>query len=418
MKSGTSLKQHTYHKNYYARNATTDGKNIVYHSGADIYCFNLDENKVNKVQIDFHSSMIQRSRKFINPQNYMEDISINSDGSIISFITRGKSFCMGNWDGPVYQQGKIDGVRYQKTRFLNDNKKVVMVSDDSGNEQLEIHFIKDKKKAKVLSLDIGRPYDMKVSPVKDESIISNHRNELLLVDLKKEKLHKIDKSKFSVIGGNFNWSPDGRYIAYSCSFNSRLNGIKIYDIKNKKSHEISNPVLNDFNPVFDPTGKYLAFLSNRVFNPVYDNMHFDLGFPRGEKPYIITLNKEIPSPLYKSSPKPIKEKKKKDDNKKKNEKLKINIDFDGIENRIIAIPTQEGLFGNIGFVNNKLFYSVHPDEGSFSDIPWFDFSSSDSSTILFYDFDLNKEKCIIMKISQEHYESSSMAQDLHKIIHY
>ena len=36
-KNGTSLKQHTFHKNYYARNASTDGKSIVYHSGADIY---------------------------------------------------------------------------------------------------------------------------------------------------------------------------------------------------------------------------------------------------------------------------------------------------------------------------------------------------------------------------------------------
>ena len=59
-----------------------------------------------------------------------------------SFISRGKSFSMGVWDGPAYQQGISDGVRYQKTRFLNDGKKVVLVSDQGGNEKLEIHFIK------------------------------------------------------------------------------------------------------------------------------------------------------------------------------------------------------------------------------------------------------------------------------------
>jgi len=396
--SGKSLKQHTYHKNYYARNATTDGDNIVYHCGADIYCFNLIHNKTAKVEIDFNASMTQRNRKFVNPQSYLEDISINNDGSMISFVSRGKSFCMGNWNGPVYQQGKNDGVRYQKTRFMNDGKKVVIVSDDSGNEQLEIHSIKDKKKYKTFDLNIGRPYDMKISPQKDEIAISNHRNELLLVDLKKNTMKKIDKSKFSLIGNNFNWSPDGRYLAYSCSFNSRVNGIKIYDIKNKKSYKVSAPVLNDFSPVFDPLGKYLAFLSNRIFNPVYDNVHFDLGFPRGEKPYIITLNKDTPSPLYESSPKPIKEEKKKD-NKKKNKESKINIDFDGIENRIMAIPTEEGLFSNIGFSNNKLFYSVYQDEGSFGDIPWYNFSSSNSSTILFYDFDLNEEKVFMDNVS-------------------
>ena len=34
-------------------------------------------------------------------------------------------------------------------------------------------------------------------------------------------------------------------------------------------------------------------MSSRVFNPVYDNLHFDLGFPRGEKPYIISLKNTL-----------------------------------------------------------------------------------------------------------------------------
>jgi len=401
--SGRGLKQHTFHKNYYARNATTDGKSIIYHSGADIFVFDIKSNEYNKLKIDFNSSFINRSRKFVNPQNYLEDISVNDDGSMVSFISRGKSFSMGTWNGPVYQQGAYDGVRYQKTRFLNDRKKVVLVSDQSGDEKLEIHFIKGRKKSKVLNLNIGRPYDMKVSPTSDKLVISNHRNELLLVDLKKASLYKIDKSATNPIGLNFNWSPCGNYIAYSCSFNSRLYGIKIFDIKNKKKYKISNPILNDHNPVFDPTGKYLAFISQRIFNPVYDNLHFDLGFPRGEKPYLICLNKNDESPFYKSSSKPIKEKKdskgKEDEEKNKDEKNITKIDFDGIEDRIIAVPTDEGLFGNIGFSNNKLFYSAYHDEGSYGDIPWYDFSSSDKSMILCYDLELNKEKPFMTGIS-------------------
>ena len=68
---------------------------------------------------------------------------------------------------------------------------------------------------------------MKISPTNDELAISNHRNELMIVNLRKNTLHKVDKSKFSLIRG-FNWSPDGNFLAYSCSYNSRVNGIKIY----------------------------------------------------------------------------------------------------------------------------------------------------------------------------------------------
>ena len=41
LKNGKSLKKHTHHKNYYVRNAKTDGKSIVYHAGADIYKHNI-----------------------------------------------------------------------------------------------------------------------------------------------------------------------------------------------------------------------------------------------------------------------------------------------------------------------------------------------------------------------------------------
>ena len=402
LSTGRSLKQHTFHKNYYARNARTDGKTIIYHAGADIFLYNIESGEYSQLEIDFNSSFVNRNRKFINAQEYLEDISINNDGSMASLISRGKSFSMGIWNGPTHQQGLVDGVRYQKTRFLNDGKKVVLVSDQSGDEKLEIHFIKGRKKSKTLNLNIGRPYDMKVSPKADQLAITNHRNELLLIDLKKSTLYKIDKSKYSHIGTDFNWSPCGGYIAYSCSFNSKLYGIKIFDLKNKKKIKVSNPILNDHSPVFDPTGKYLAFISARIFNPVYDNLHFDLGFPRGEKPYIISLDKENDSPFYKSESKPIKTQKEGDDKKKddkKKEKSLIKIDFDGIEDRIVAVPTKEGLFGDIGFANNKLFYSYRDDEGSYGDIPWYDFSSSDKSTILFYDLETNKEKVFMPSIS-------------------
>src|SRR5258705_487374 len=58
---------------------------------------------------------------------------------------------------------------------------------------------------------------------------------------------------------------------------------------------ITRAALGDFAPVFDPEGAYLYFLSARVFNPVYDKLHFDLGFPKGMRPYVVTLRKEVPT---------------------------------------------------------------------------------------------------------------------------
>ena len=48
------------------------------------------------------------------------------------------------------------------------------------------------------------------------------------------------------------------------------------DFKTSQRHEVTAGFYNDDLPVFDPDGKYLYFLSYREFDPVYDNMHFDL----------------------------------------------------------------------------------------------------------------------------------------------
>jgi tricorn protease len=62
-------------------------------------------------------------------------------------------------------------------------------------------------------------------------------------------------------------------------------------------HVITRPVLHDVRPAFDPDGKYLYFLSYREFNPVYDGLHFDLGFPWGMRPYLLTLRADLPNPF-------------------------------------------------------------------------------------------------------------------------
>ena len=56
-------------------------------------------------------------------------------------------------------------------------------------------------------------------------------------------------------------------------------------------------MLHDAQPAFDPAGRYLYFLSEREFNPVYDGLHFDLGFPWGMRPYLITLQADLPNPF-------------------------------------------------------------------------------------------------------------------------
>ena len=70
---------------------------------------------------------------------------------MISYTSRGKAFTMGNWDGPVYQLGDAQGVRYRFPRFFKDDEKILVFSDKGGEERAEIHHFDGSKKIKILN---------------------------------------------------------------------------------------------------------------------------------------------------------------------------------------------------------------------------------------------------------------------------
>ncbi|TES91111.1 MAG: peptidase, partial [Candidatus Cloacimonadota bacterium] len=395
---GKNLKQHTNYKEFFSRNATTDGKCIVYHNGADIYLFEAKTNKNRKVVIEYNTPHIQRNRKFIESAKYLEDYSPNNDGSAIALVSRGKSFTMANWEGSVLQQGGGgNDVRHRLTRWLNDRKRVVLVSDEGGEDHLELHWVAGRKRPKKFhGLNIGRPIEIKVSQAKDELVLTNHRNELIWVNLKRGIAKTIDQCKFSLIEG-FDWSPDGNWIAYSFGLNRSTSIIKIYDVKAGKKYEVTEAILRDIEPVFDPQGRYLYFLSYRIFNPIYDNIHFDLNFPKGMHPYAITLRKDLPSPFIPEPHGLVEEKELKEQTETRRPK-KVKIDFIGIKERIVPFPVKESIYEGIAATKDRVFYMTYPVEGA-RGIPWLETEPAAKACLKVFDLNKIEETVVVNGIS-------------------
>jgi tricorn protease len=408
---GGDLKRHTDHRDFYARNAASDGRRIVYCCGADVHLFDPAINESRKVDIRFHGSWSQTARKFVDSKKYLEDYILSSDGALLAVVCRGKSFTFGCWDGPAVQQGVPDGVRYRLAQPLNDGKRIVVASDAGGEDHLEVHWLYNEQPPKIIATqNLGRPMQIVVSPVADAVAVTNHRNELRRIDLQTGAAVLIDRDEHQPIKG-FNWSPDGRWLAYDCRINIRQSVIKVYDAQNNQTRAVTRPVLLDHKPVFDPGGKYLYFLSSRVFDPVYDKLHFDLGFPRGMRPYAVSLTKDLGSPFV-AEPEGFKKKKNDDscasddsdkskisENKPAASALKpVEIDFDGIEDRIVAFPIAEGVYDQIATTQNRVFYTTLPVEGTELS-NWFDRTPPEKASLKVYDLKKREESTFADKIT-------------------
>ncbi|RME86228.1 MAG: peptidase, partial [Planctomycetota bacterium] len=352
--------------------------------------------EMEKIEIEYHSFRPQRSRKFVSPSKFLEEYSLHPKGHSLSLVVRGKPFSMANWEEGVLRYGDLHGVRYRLTQWMSDGRHLISLSDKGGEEGIEIFDTHLEEEPKRLELNIGRPLNMKVSPVKDEILISNHRQELLLVDLKRKKTTLIDQSPYARFEG-FDWSSDGRWIVYSKSGTPKTFSLYLYHLESKKIYPLTSPRFRDVQPYFDVEGKYIYFLSYREFNPVYDSHYFDLGFPKGGKPYLIVLRNNLPNP-FEPLPKSPDEKVEEGKDSKKPGPTKVEIDLEGIEKRILPFPVPERRYQQIEGAKGKVLFSYEPVEGSFEK-SWMAKNGEGNQILEYFDFDLQKTEILARGIN-------------------
>ncbi len=364
---GEDIRRHTDHDNYYARNASSDGKRIVYHVGGDIYLLDPITDISSKVEIEYHSPRTQRNRKFVPGADYLQSYSLHPKGHSTVLVLRGKPITMGNFAGPVLQYGEPLGTRYRLAEYLNDGKRLVATSDNGGEEALAVLSDENAEaEDRIEGLDIGRPVDLAVSPVGDRVAFGNHRNEIIVVDLVTRDMRVIDKSS-TMHDHAVAWSPDGKWLAFNHADAPETSYLMIANVETGEKHQVTEPILHDVVPAFDPDGKYLYFLSYREFDPVYDNLHFHLSFPRGMRPYLITLRRDLPNP-FQAKPKAPK----KDDpqmaesheEKQERKDISVEIDFEGITRRILPFPAKDAKYTQVIGTRGKVHFLSQPVLGS------------------------------------------------------
>ncbi|MFZ2489816.1 MAG: S41 family peptidase [Anaerolineae bacterium] len=403
-----SPQRHTFNSDYYLRHTSTDGRHIVYSAGGDLYWFDPAADRApQRINIQLHSPRVQCNRKFVDPARHLQHYALHPEGAGVALTTRGQVFAMANWEGAVVAVGPttttvddtLVAVHQRLATWLHDGERLLLVNDADGEDALEIYRVDGTEPPQRLAgLDVGRPQELWASPTRDQAALTNHRNELQVVDLAQRRVHVVERSLYGGLRG-VAWSPDGHWLAYAMPLSEQISIIKLYEVDTGAIHEATRPVLRDEEPAWDPEGRYLYFLSGRDFDPVYDNLQFDLNFPRGVRPYLITLQKDLPSPFVPVPRAPGERKHKKDAHERletpdesadENAELpaasedaptadtpiseetaaqpadeeRITIDLDGIADRILAFPVEDARYDQIRGIEGKVLFSWWPIEGA------------------------------------------------------
>ncbi|WP_405501722.1 S41 family peptidase [Streptomyces anulatus] len=350
---GTDLRRHTDHDAFYARNASSDGHRVVYQCAGELWLVEDLESPdatPRKLEVRLGGPRTGRRVHQVPAASNVDSLSVDETGRASAVTVRGSLYWLTHRDGPARTIADTPGVRARLPEMLGSGGQVAYVTDADGPDAVEIAYLPrasgDRPPRRLASGLLGRVQEMISDPDGERLAIASNDGRLLLLDTGEGEAELLEPEAEAPESGekapsgstradlhtatgaaapdsaapvdehpgltelirsvngpvrDLAFSPDGDWLTWSHPGIGRsLRQIKLARISGPGAPvivDVTNGRFEDENPVFTEDGRYLAFLSWRGFDPVYDVHTGDLSFPLGCRPYLVPLSSATPSPF-------------------------------------------------------------------------------------------------------------------------
>ncbi|WP_067172160.1 S41 family peptidase [Microtetraspora niveoalba] len=386
---GSDLRRHTWYEDFYARQASTDGRRIVYSRAGELWLLPGLDARPERLEVTLGGAGTGR-RPYPAPPS-VDGLACDATGRASAVEVAGAVLWLTHEDGPARCLDARPGVRARLPIVLGavyaaegeeaarrGNGPVAWVSDAGGEDGIELAEPGDAVRGLARGL-LGRVLELSGSPDGTAIAVVTHDGRLLLVDVTRgaaaggagAAVTELARSESGPPSGP-RFSPDSAWLAWSHPGVGSLRAIRMARMPSRTPHpdaaapaerpeplvvEVTDGRFTDTEPVFTPDGRYLAFLSRRGFDPIFDVHSFDLAFPAGSRPFLLPLARSTPSPFAPSV----------DGRPAEPEEAgggDVVVDTEGMAGRVIGLPVPEGRYTSLQAVKDGLAWLRHPLRGS------------------------------------------------------
>jgi tricorn protease len=397
---GSGLRRHTDHDGWYARQASTDGQRIVYACGGELWLLeDLDADGPRRLDIVLGSPASGRAPRLISADDHVGSLSVDSSGTASAVEVRGTVHWLTHRDGPAVALSVTPGVRARFPQVLGPDGEVVWATDADGTDSLEIGAPENGEPEKgepdngapehggghaprrLGAGQLGRISGLAAAPDGSVVAVAAHDGRLHLVDVASGQVRELAASGNGPVTG-LAFAPDSAWLAWSQPTehpggmgNMTLRRLRLARLADGQVSDVTDGRFLDTEPVFSHDGRYLAFLSRRTFDPVYDAHFFDLSFPYGARPYLVPLAASTPPPFGPlRGGRPIGDDRAQrgggggDDSDRDSDSdarpAAIDVDVAGLAGRVVALPVAESRYSRLRAVKDGLAWLREPLTGN------------------------------------------------------
>ena len=374
--------------------ASSDGRSkIVYEIAGTIGLFDTADQTEKLLEITVPDDHVRRTKRRMEVAGNIEDFQSSPDGRRVVITARGDVFTVPVEHGVTRNLTQRGDAHDREAAWSPDGKYVAFISDRMGEETLMI-VDQDGGEARALSAPKEtRLYRPRWSPDSRHIAYYDHLGKIHVVDLEGRSREVYD-SPYQV-SSDYSWSPDSRWLAFSRDQHDTNNDVlSVWSLDDGDLHDVTDGFFNTYSPSFSPDGKHLYFLSAREFAPQIGAFEWNYVGDRETGIFAIALTAEAGNPFLPRNDEVAIEEKKGDDDKddeNKDDEVSVEIDFDGIAQRIIRVPIDAGNIGEVMALEDRILYIT---SGPF----YYGRESDVQTTLRSFDLEKRKSEALIEKL--------------------
>ena len=311
----------------------------------------------------------------IKPQQ-IEHASITASGKRVLVEARGEVLSIPAEKGDVRNLTQSPGVADRDPAASPDGKQVAWFSDESG--EYALHIRSGDGLGPVRKIALGQPgsfyYSPRWSPDSKKIVFFDKRLNLWFLDVEKGSAPvRIDADLYDTPNFRLDpaWSPDSRWVTYTKQLPNHLHAAWVYSLETGKATQITDGLSDVASPRFDRGGEYLYFTASTSTGLGAGWLDMSsLGRATDGQAYVMVLKKDTASPVGPESDeegaadkdKPDGDAAKPADKPEDAKAAKgkgpagekpaakvapVRIDFDHLDQRILALPIPRANFAGL-----------------------------------------------------------------------
>jgi tricorn protease len=373
------VKQLTQFKDFPVLSASAGAGKVIFEQAGSLHLYDVVQGKSRRLAIGVATDLPELRERYAKGSQWVRGGAVSPTGARAVFGFRGDIVTVPAEKGDPRNLTQTPGVHERSPEWSPDGKSIAYFSDASGEYELHVRPQDGKGETKKFKVGGSGFYgSTSWSPDSAKIVFADNSLTLYWLDVKTGAVKRIASEYLYQPGGQSSmgtsWSPDSKWLAYTLGTPTFFRCVHVYSLDQDKSFPVTDGLSDVDGPTFDAEGKHLWFLASTDAGPArqwFDMSNADVR--RTSNLYLAVLRKDLPNPLAKESDeeKPKEEKKegekpvdkpaapaakaKPADSAKAPEA--VRIDFDGLDNRIVAVPIPAGVYSNLQVgENGKIFF--------------------------------------------------------------